>query len=212
MRLDTFPRLQVTVLLLALACWPPLTRPTSRARRSPRRPPPRRRRRRASTPTTGAPCGALPRGPRGLPVWHPPYGPGGMDRGRAHRAPGAAGVGNPRAGAGPHGPGDSPGGAGTLACRRDPATPRRAVGAPAGPSRRACVPWDRLQGLAPLQIAVRLMFLDARWEGLHPEYASDLVLAGLAKAMQKPIVSLETVAAQRAALLRHRARGATDGD
>jgi hypothetical protein len=65
---------------------------------------------------------------------------------------------------------------------------------------KACVPWERLQAMPPLLIGTTLMLLDARWEGLHVDYASEMVLAGFAKAAGKQIRALETAAVQRAAI------------
>lgn len=66
---------------------------------------------------------------------------------------------------------------------------------------KACVPWEQLEALPPVMIVVTLEMLDARWVGLDGAYGSEIVFGGFANATGKPIVMLETVATQRAALL-----------
>jgi uncharacterized protein YbaP (TraB family) len=66
---------------------------------------------------------------------------------------------------------------------------------------RACVPWERIEALPPTLIAVTLAVLEARWEGLHVDYASEVVLVGIANAARKQLASLETGSIQRDALL-----------
>ena len=66
---------------------------------------------------------------------------------------------------------------------------------------KACVPWGQLEALPPVMIVVTLEMLDARWIGLDGAYGGEFVFGGFANATGKPIVMLETVATQRAALL-----------
>jgi uncharacterized protein YbaP (TraB family) len=66
---------------------------------------------------------------------------------------------------------------------------------------RACVPWERIEALPTPLIAVTLAVLEARWEGLHVDYASEVVLVGIANAARKQLASLETGTIQREALL-----------
>ncbi|EHR73326.1 hypothetical protein BurJ1DRAFT_4538 [Burkholderiales bacterium JOSHI_001] len=65
----------------------------------------------------------------------------------------------------------------------------------------ACVPDGGLDRLHPLLQSMSLAVLAARWEGLDPAYAQELVLAGAAHTLRRPIVSLETVQTQRDALI-----------
>ncbi len=66
---------------------------------------------------------------------------------------------------------------------------------------KACAPWERLEQMPAMIIVVTLALLDAGWEGLHVDYATELVLAGFAKATGKEVVALETATIQRAALM-----------
>jgi uncharacterized protein len=66
---------------------------------------------------------------------------------------------------------------------------------------KACVPWEQLEALPPVMIVARLEMVEARWIGLDEGYGSEFVFGGFAKATGKPVVMLETVAIQRAALL-----------
>src|SRR6185503_8107636 len=66
---------------------------------------------------------------------------------------------------------------------------------------RACEPWETLQTMPPLMIVTRLTLLDARWDGLHTDYSIEAVLAAFARKTGKNLVTLETVAIQRAALV-----------
>ena len=65
---------------------------------------------------------------------------------------------------------------------------------------RTCTSWQRLQTMPPMMIAATLTLLDAAWEGFFAEYASEMVLAGYARGANKPLVTLETTAIQRAAI------------
>jgi hypothetical protein len=65
----------------------------------------------------------------------------------------------------------------------------------------ACLPPQLLAGQHPLMQAMTLTVLEARRDGLDAGYAQELVLAGMARATAKPLVSLETPQLQMAALL-----------
>jgi uncharacterized protein YbaP (TraB family) len=65
----------------------------------------------------------------------------------------------------------------------------------------ACLPEGALAGQRPAAQLMSLSLLDARWVGLDPAFGQDAVLAGVAQARRQPIVALETVAEQMAALL-----------
>ena len=65
----------------------------------------------------------------------------------------------------------------------------------------ACLPAGALAPLHPLMQAFTLTLLAARWEGLDSGYAQEQVLSGLARTLQRPVVSLETVELQLTALL-----------
>jgi uncharacterized protein YbaP (TraB family) len=66
---------------------------------------------------------------------------------------------------------------------------------------KACVPWERLQGMPPMMILTTLALLDARWEGLDPSYASEFVLTGFARSAGKEVALLETPSIQRDTLV-----------
>ncbi len=65
----------------------------------------------------------------------------------------------------------------------------------------ACLPPAALDAQHPLMRAITLAVLAARWDGLDPSYAQEVVLGGFARAAKLPIVSLETVDQQLAALI-----------
>ena len=65
---------------------------------------------------------------------------------------------------------------------------------------KACSPWDRLQTMPPMMILATLILQDARWQGLHVEYGSEVTLLGFAKATGKQVAALETVEVQRSAI------------
>ena len=67
--------------------------------------------------------------------------------------------------------------------------------------RKACVPAGALQPLRPFMQVITLAMFDARWSGIHPEFAIDAVLVGLARAAGKRVVALETAEQQLAALM-----------
>jgi hypothetical protein len=67
-------------------------------------------------------------------------------------------------------------------------------------ARKACVPAGALQPLRPLMQVVTLVIFDARWTGIHPEFAIDAVLIGFARTAGKRVVGLETAEQQLAAL------------
>jgi uncharacterized protein YbaP (TraB family) len=65
----------------------------------------------------------------------------------------------------------------------------------------ACLPPALLAGQHPLMQAMTLSLLAVRRDGLDPAFAQELVLGGLARAGNKPVVSLENPAQQMAALM-----------
>ncbi len=65
----------------------------------------------------------------------------------------------------------------------------------------ACLPRTALAALHPVMQAVTYVSLAGRHDGLDPAYAQELVLLGAAKATQRPVVALESVASQMAVLL-----------
>jgi uncharacterized protein YbaP (TraB family) len=65
----------------------------------------------------------------------------------------------------------------------------------------ACLPADALRGVHPVLQALTLTLLAARQESLDAAYAQEPMLAALAHAAGRPIVSLETVDRQLGALL-----------
>jgi uncharacterized protein YbaP (TraB family) len=66
---------------------------------------------------------------------------------------------------------------------------------------KVCAPWERLERMPAMMIALTLTLLDAGWAGLHVDYGTEFVLAGFAKAAGKEFVGLETAAVQRTALM-----------
>jgi uncharacterized protein YbaP (TraB family) len=90
------------------------------------------------------------------------------------------------------------------ALARDPAQPpvSSALGNRlAQETQRACLPAGALADQKPAVQALTLVLLAARWEGLDASYAQEAVLAGFAQSRGMPIVALETVEEQMAALL-----------
>jgi uncharacterized protein YbaP (TraB family) len=57
---------------------------------------------------------------------------------------------------------------------------------------RACVPLRVLSKMFPEMQVATLVVLTSRSDGMYGEYASDVFLSGLARALHKPVVSLET--------------------
>ena len=82
-----------------------------------------------------------------------------------------------------------------------PPLPAALQGRIAALARAACLPEAALAGQHPVMQATTLTVLAARWDGLDPGYGLESVLAGLAHAAGKPIVSLETPELQIAALI-----------
>ena len=87
-------------------------------------------------------------------------------------------------------------------------TPQEAYAVPApllarlrAQAAKLCAPWEQLASYPPMLIVTTLAMMDVRREGLYPDYGSELVLAGVAKSAGKALVSLETVAVQRGALV-----------
>ena len=64
----------------------------------------------------------------------------------------------------------------------------------------ACLDAAQMAGQPPVMQALTLMVLSARRDGLDPAYAQESVLAGYMHASGKPVLSLETVSTQVAAL------------
>jgi len=60
----------------------------------------------------------------------------------------------------------------------------------------ACVPGGALASFHPVMQATALTVMAARWDGLDPQFAQELSLAGFARATQRPIVALETAQSQ----------------
>lgn len=97
-----------------------------------------------------------------------------------------------------------------LAALAEPAA-RSAAAAPAMPadwSQRlerqmaaACLPPALLAGQHPLMQAMTLTLLSVRRDGLDPAFAQELVLSVMARAENKPVVSLESPAQQMSALV-----------
>jgi uncharacterized protein YbaP (TraB family) len=65
----------------------------------------------------------------------------------------------------------------------------------------ACLPAGALDGMHPAMQALMLDVLEARWAGLDPSFAQELALARRARDAGHRIVSLESVALQKKALL-----------
>src|SRR5262249_23178356 len=57
---------------------------------------------------------------------------------------------------------------------------------------RACIPQAALDGMFPELRVATLLALDARGDGLYPDYGIDVLLAGLAHGLKKPVISLES--------------------
>jgi uncharacterized protein YbaP (TraB family) len=66
---------------------------------------------------------------------------------------------------------------------------------------RACVAPQLLSKLSPVLQATTLIVLEARWLGMDPLYALELSLSQQARGQGQPVVSLESVAGQKAALV-----------
>ena len=66
---------------------------------------------------------------------------------------------------------------------------------------RACVAAESMATLHPVLQASTLTVLEARWLGMDPSYAMEQLLAAQARALKRPVVSLETVAQQKSALV-----------
>jgi uncharacterized protein YbaP (TraB family) len=65
----------------------------------------------------------------------------------------------------------------------------------------ACLPEGAFGAMHPLMQAISLVVLQARHDGLEPGYGTEPVLAGAARTLNRPVVSLETVQGQLQALL-----------
>jgi len=64
----------------------------------------------------------------------------------------------------------------------------------------ACLSDDMLNAMSPEMLVATLVLLSARREGLEAAWGIDIVYAGLARGMKRPVVSLETPAQQLAVL------------
>nr|WP_316642602.1 TraB/GumN family protein [uncultured Roseateles sp.] len=69
----------------------------------------------------------------------------------------------------------------------------------------ACLPPTALAAMHPLLQLMTYAVLAGRWDGLDPSYGQEFMLAGFAKAGQRPLISLETAQGQREALIPNRA-------
>jgi hypothetical protein len=101
-------------------------------------------------------------------------------------------------------PGDPATGAGMAAPQKPeeaPSLPTATLDRLRAQAARACQPWEILAPVPPLMIVTRLTLLDARWDGLHPDYVIESVLVGFAKKTGKSLAILETLATQRAAIV-----------
>lgn len=65
----------------------------------------------------------------------------------------------------------------------------------------ACVPRGALAGMHPVMQVTTYVSLAGRRDGLDPSYGQEMVLLGAARALQRPVVALESVAQQLAVLL-----------
>jgi uncharacterized protein YbaP (TraB family) len=65
----------------------------------------------------------------------------------------------------------------------------------------ACLPEGALAGMHPAMQVMLLGVLEARWAGLDPNYAQEQALARDARAAGREVVSLESVALQKKALM-----------
>jgi len=66
---------------------------------------------------------------------------------------------------------------------------------------RACVAGESMATLHPVLQASTLTVLEARWLGMDPSYAMEQLLATQARGAGRKVVSLETIAQQKAALV-----------
>jgi uncharacterized protein YbaP (TraB family) len=65
----------------------------------------------------------------------------------------------------------------------------------------ACIPSGALAALHPVLQVTTYAVLAGRWEGLDAGYGQEFALAGFARALQRPLVGLETPESQRDALI-----------
>jgi uncharacterized protein YbaP (TraB family) len=78
-----------------------------------------------------------------------------------------------------------------LAAGNDTPLPEPLAGRMRVQAERACIPAEALNGMLPEMQIMTLEILAARADGLYADYASEAVLSGLARALNKPVVSLE---------------------
>jgi len=72
----------------------------------------------------------------------------------------------------------------------------------------ACLPREALRPMHPLMQGVTYTVLSARRDGLDPAFGQEFTLVGFARAQQRPVTSLESVASQMAVLLPREAAAA----
>lgn len=65
----------------------------------------------------------------------------------------------------------------------------------------ACVPRAALAALHPVMQAITYVSLSGRRDGMDPSYGQDFALLGVAQALKRPVVALESVGSQMAVLL-----------
>lgn len=65
----------------------------------------------------------------------------------------------------------------------------------------ACLPASLQQQMRPDALILKLVTLSARRQGIYPDYGVDMMLAGVARALGKPILSLEAPEQQLRALM-----------
>ncbi len=82
----------------------------------------------------------------------------------------------------------------------DPALPEPLAARVRVEAERACVPLQAFSTMFPEMQITTLDGLASRNDGMYPEYGSELFLSGLAHALHKPVVSLETPELQMQAL------------
>ena len=68
-------------------------------------------------------------------------------------------------------------------------------------AQRACLPEGLLADIHPVLAVTTLSVIDARWEGLDPQFGQEALLAAAARELGHPVVGLESVALQLALLI-----------
>ena len=72
----------------------------------------------------------------------------------------------------------------------------------------ACLPREALRHLHPLMQGITYIALSGRRDGLDPAFGQEFTLIGFARAVQRPVVALESMSAQMSALLPRHAEAA----